>query len=99
MMRARDEEGRLLPPPHKRLDNAHRLEQAAVFAISEDARCCHLTMARKLTLVRKAIDHVVDGDAIPKWVSAKDPDFPDNRVLFELFRIAEQAVRNAGRAA
>ena len=94
-VRAKDETGRLLPPPHKRLPEAAIAERAAVFAISRDARCAHLPLLRKLALVRKAIDHVVDGDAAPAWVFAKDRADPDNHMLSELWRVAVREVTAA----
>lgn len=94
-MRAKDEDGRLLAPPHKRLENAHELEAAGIFALAQDGRSTSLPLARKLALVRKVIDHVVDGDAIPKWVSAKDRDHPTELVLLQFWRTAETAVRSA----
>lgn len=93
MTRPKDEEGRILPPAHKRLDNASALEAAGIFALAKDARTASLTFARKLTLVRKVIDHVIDGDKIPKWVSAKDRDRPEDLVLLQYWRSAEAAVR------
>lgn len=94
-MRPRDDRGLPLPPPHVRLEEAPRLEQAAVFAMSADGRAASLTMARKLTLARKAIDHVVDGDAIPKALFKADNDRPDNHFAIEVFRTAVAAVREA----
>lgn len=94
-MRAKDEDGKLLPPPHQRLAAAHIAEQRAVFAISADARGAHLTLMRKLTLFRKAIDHVVDCDNPPKWVFAKDKDDPDNHALADLWRVAVREVAAA----
>jgi hypothetical protein len=91
-MRAKDEDGKLLEAPHKRLPNAPALEQRAIFAISADRRACGLTLARKLTLVRKAIDHVVDGDNAPAWIFRPDKDDPENRMLSELWRLAVREV-------
>ena len=97
-MRAKDEEGRVLEAPHKRLDNAHQLEQAGVFAISADGRAVALPLAKKLSLVRKVIDHIVDGDKMPKWITKKDPEDKDNFAMLDLWRTAEKAVRAANKA-
>lgn len=94
-MRPKDEDGKTLPPPHRRLDHVDKMEQAAVFAISQDARSAHMPLSRKLTMVRKVIDHSIDGDKIPAWVTKRDPDNPDNKAMFELWRIAEKAVAQA----
>lgn len=98
-MRPKDEDGRSLPPPHVRLDNVEKLEQAGVFAISQDRRSAALTLQRKLTMVRKVIDHIVDGDKAPGWISKKDPDDPENKAMYELWTIAERAVSEARRSA
>lgn len=94
-MRAKDEDGRLLPAPHKRLENAPQLEQAGVFAIARDGRFSGMTHAKRLALVRKAIDHVHDGDKPPSWIYKKDPDYPDNHAAVELWRAAVAAVNDA----
>lgn len=99
MTRPKDEDGRLLQPPHKRLDNAAELEQAGVFAISKDGRAVALPLARKLAMVRKVINHIFDGDKVPKWITKNDPDDKDNHALLDPWRTAEQAVRQVGRAA
>ena len=96
-MRPKDEDGKTLPPPHKRLENVEELEQAAVFAISQDGRSAALPLQRKLTMARKVIDHIVDGDKAPGWISKKDPDDPENRAMYELWMIAERAIREARR--
>jgi hypothetical protein len=97
-MRPKDDNGFPLKPPHVRLDDAPKYEQAAIFAISADARVAHLTLARKLTLVRKAIDHVWDGDAAPAWVKKTDKEMPENDALWSAWRTAVSAIK-AARAA
>lgn len=97
-MRPKDEDGKTLPPPHQRLDGVEKMEQAGVFAISQDSRSCALTLQRKLTMVRKVIDHLVDGDKAPGWISKKDPDDPENKAMYELWMIAEKAVTEARRS-
>ena len=98
-MRPKDEEGRLLPPPHKRLEEAGALEQAGVFALQADGRSVALPMMRKLAMVRKVIDHVYDGDKVPKWITKKDPNDSQNHALLDMWRMVEGVVREARRAA
>ncbi|GEM_PF-2210588 len=97
-MRARDDDGKALPPPHKRLADAPALEWAGVRRIAEDGRSAHLPLMRRLRIVRKAIDHVVDGDTPPAWLFKKDPSSPSNTALADLWREAVEAVRAAGAA-
>ena len=92
-MRAKDEGGRLLSPPHARLQQAPQLRQAGALALATDSRSAIWNSTRRLTVLNKVIDHVVDGDKIPSWVFKKDDDRPDNRCLVEVWRIAEKAVR------
>ena len=98
-MRPKDDEGRLLPPPHVRLTEAPQLRQAGALALATDSRSAIWNSTRRLAVLNKVIDHVVDGDKIPKWVFAKDEDRPDNRCLVDLWRLAEGAVRTAYRPA
>lgn len=95
MTRPLDEKGRALPAAHLRLDaeDVTRMESAVVFAFSLDGRATFLPLMRKLTLARKAIDHVIDGDAVPKALFKRDPDFPDNHCMGDLWRTACDAVR------
>lgn len=97
-MRARDEEGRALPPPHKRLPGVAALEWAGVQRIAQDGRSAHLPLMRRLRIVRKAIDHVVDGDTPPAWLFKKDLASPSNTALADMWRAAVDAVRDAGAA-
>jgi hypothetical protein len=85
--RPRDENGRALPAAWRRLPDAASLEMAAVMAISADGRSCFLDHKRKLELARKAINHVVDGDAVPKSVGGG--------VVSEFWRDCVEAVRDA----
>jgi|SRR5215213_13380 len=91
-MRPRDDDGNLLRPPHLRLD-MQPFHEAALFAMDADPRSPALPIKRKLAMIDKAVDHVVDGDAAPKWVWAKDKDRPENRFLSELWGIAVKACR------
>lgn len=99
-MRPRDPEtGALEAPPHIRLSEAPALLQSALFAMANDTRAVALPMKRKLALAEKAIDHVVDGDAIPKWIHAPDPTNRDNHFLVDLWRLSVAAISAARRAA
>lgn len=93
MPRPKDENGRVLPAAHKRIDGVERVEQAAVFTLSEDRRLCHLTMKRKLTIARKAIDVVVDGATEPKALFKKDPNNAGPPALAEGWSAVLAAVR------
>lgn len=95
-MRPRDDDGNLLPPPHLRLPETPRLQQAALFALAEDPRACAIPVKRKLTLIDRAIDHVVDGDSEPGWIYGKTDAPPlDNTLLVDLWRRAVVVVREA----
>lgn len=89
MTRPRDEHGKLLPMAHRRLAEASALEMAAVSAISADGRACFLDFKRKLEIGRKAINHVVDGDAPPKSVGGG--------IMLEVWRTCVDAVKAARR--
>jgi len=94
MSRPKDERGKLLPPPCHRLEEADKLRAAAVLAISKDGRAAFLTTARKIALADRVINHVVDGDAVPKAIYAKDKDDPDNHFMVDVWRTAEKAIRS-----
>lgn len=79
MTRPKDENGRLLPQAHKRLDHAPALEFAAVTALADDGRLAHLELKRKLVIARKAIDHLTDGDIPPRLVVQKGQGGPRQR--------------------
>lgn len=87
-MRPRDPlTNNLLPPPHLRLDMAP-FQTAALFAMADDPRAVALPVKRKLVMIDKAVDHVVDGDAPPGWVFKADEKRPDNHFLRDLWRVA-----------
>lgn len=88
MTRPLDENGRPLPAACRRLPEAPALELAGVLAISADRRACFLGHKRKLELARKAINHVVDGDAVPKSVEG-------GGVVWDVWRAAVEAVKDA----
>lgn len=94
MTRPKDENGYLLPQAHKRIPEADGAVQAGFFKLGSDNRLCHLTTKRKLAIARKAVDHVVDGDAAPKALFKKDTSRPDNHALAEGWDAAVSAVRS-----
>lgn len=94
-MRPKDEDGMPLPAPHERLAEAPALRQAGAFALARDSRSAMWNSARRLSVLNKAIDHVVDGDAVPAWVFKKDPDRPDDHCLLDLWNLAVGAIRAA----
>lgn len=98
-MRPKDENGLSLKSPSLRLgDRATMLRQAAILAMAKDPRSCCLTTERKVRIANKVINHVIDGDVIPKFVFAKDKDRPGNNFMFDLWRLAEDAVRSEHKA-
>lgn len=99
MPRPKDENGYLLPQAHKRIPEADDAVQAGFFALSQDGRLTHLTTKRKLAISRKAVDHVVDGDAAPKALFRKDVTRPENHALADGWDAAVQAARSALKSA
>lgn len=92
-MRPKDEQGRLLPAPHERLKEAPTLRQVGALALATDSRSAIMSMSRKVSFLDKVIDHVVDGDAIPKAIYDRDESNPDNHCMVDLWRLAEKAVK------
>jgi hypothetical protein len=92
MARPKDEKGFPMDYAHKRLPEAAALVQAAVWAIKDDGRFSHLTISRKMALAQKAIDHVVDGGAVPKALFKRDKDHPENRAMGELWSIMVRTI-------
>lgn len=80
----------LLPPPHKRLDMAP-FQEAALFAMAADPRASALPVTRKLAMIDKAVDHIIDGDKPPAWVWKADDYRPENHFLRDLWGIATGA--------
>jgi hypothetical protein len=93
MGRPRDPETHaLLPPPHRRVDMMP-YQQAALFKLAEDPRSCALPVKRKLALIDRAVDHVIDGDKPPAWVWKKDNARPGNTFLRDLWEVAVRECR------
>lgn len=91
MSRPLDENGVALPAAHLRL-NMVPFQTKALFAMAEDSRAVALPVKRKLTLIDRAVDHVVDGGKVPAWVFTPDPEWPGNAFLPELWRTCVKAV-------
>lgn len=94
-MRLKDEDGKAFPAPNARLKCAPMLRQAGAFALATDSRSAIWNATRRAAVLNKVIDHVVDGDAIPKWVFATDPDNRDSHCLVDLWRLDEKAITAA----
>lgn len=97
MPRPKDEKGLPLPPAHKRLDMAP-FHKAALFAIASDPRASALPVGRKLALIDRAVDYIIDGDKAPKWVFARDHDRPANTFLVDMWRLAVREVSRVPRS-
>jgi hypothetical protein len=82
-----------LPAASERLPDAGKLRQVGAIALAQDSRSAIMTTARKISFVNKVINHVVDGDTVPKDVFDKDEARPENTCLVDLWRLAEKAVR------
>lgn len=96
-MRPKDEAGKVLPPAHKRLD-MRPYHEAAYRALADDPRAVALPRLRRLTLIDRAVDHVIDGDKPPKWIEARDHDRPGNKFLLEIWQTAVVACRQVKRS-
>lgn len=92
-MRPKDEDGKLLPPPARRLEQAPALIATGLLAVSQDGRAIFMTTKRKIAFVERVLNHVVDGDKPPKAIFKKDDYAPNNHFLWELWKTAERAIR------
>lgn len=87
-MRPRDHvTKKLLPPPCRRYDMAP-FYAAALPAVVADPRAPALTLKRKLELIDRATNTVIDGDKPPIWVTRGDRSRVDNRFMRDLWDIA-----------
>jgi hypothetical protein len=77
----------LLPPPCRRYDMAP-FYAAALEAISADPRAPALTTRRKLELIDRAVNVLIDGDKIPDFVARTDATRPENHFMRDVFDIA-----------
>jgi hypothetical protein len=76
----------LLPPPCRRYDTRPFYE-AALPAIDADPRSPALPIKRKLELIDRAINTVIDGDKTPVWICS-DPTRADNQFLRDIWNVA-----------
>jgi hypothetical protein len=68
--------------------------------MAKDPRAPALPILRKLSMIDKAVDHIIDGDKPPWWVFKTDDLRPDNHFLRDLWGVAVKACEqvNQGRA-
>ena len=98
MARPKDSNGIPMKAAHFRL-NCIPFHEAGLYAMDKDPRTPCLSMKKKLMLIDRAIDHVMDGDKPPKWIWNPDPDRPKERFLAELWKqvvIACEGVKRRG---
>ena len=95
MSRPLDDRGRPLPAAHERLPDADRLRAVALSTMAENGRFCFLTLARKVSIANRAIDHVYDGTLPPAAVYKPDPTDPDQKAMASLWRAVTLAIQKA----
>ena len=78
---------RLLAPPCQRFDR-RPFHEAALPAMDADPRSPALTMNRKLEMIDRAMNTVIDGDKPPVWVTKTDAGRPENHFMRDLWNIA-----------
>jgi hypothetical protein len=71
MARPKDDKGVPLKAAHFRL-NPVPFHEAGLYAMDKDPRTPCLSMRRKLQIIDRAIDHVMDGDKPPAWIWSAD---------------------------
>ena len=98
MPRPLDINGRPMKAAHERLPNADRLRTVALFKMAEDSRFSFLTLARKIALANRAIDHVYDGTLPPASIYKPDPTDPDQKAMASLWRAITLAIQAEKRA-
>jgi hypothetical protein len=76
-----------MPPPCQRFDMLP-FHEAALPAINADPRSPALPAARKLQMIDRAVNHVIDGDKPPLWVMKKNWDRPEDHFMKDLWDIA-----------
>ena len=90
--------GKMQRPPHERFDMTP-FHAAALPVICADPRSPALPLKRKLVLIDRAVDHVIDGDKPPWWVFADDCMRPENRFLRDLWTAILPKVKKVWRDA
>lgn len=90
MPKPKDEHGVPLKAAHKRLDPVP-YHEAALFAMDADTRSPALSMKRKLQIIDRAMDHVIDGAVAPAWIWKPNSDRMVDRFLPDMWRIAVNA--------
>jgi hypothetical protein len=78
---------KLLPPPCKRYD-VRPFHEAALPAIDADPRSPALPIRRKLEMIDRAINTVIDGDKPPAWIQEGDRHRADNHFLKDIWAVA-----------
>lgn len=91
MIRPTDEQNNILKPAHTFLTQSAAIQQKIVFALSEDARACHLTLLTKIKIAQAAIDNVADGRKPVRWIFDGSPTV--ERLLPDLWRWAVDIAR------
>ena len=81
---------KLLPPPCKRYD-VRPFHEKALPAIDADPRSPALPIRRKLELIDRAINAVIDGDKPPAWVLKGDAARVDNHFMLDIWKVAVKA--------
>jgi hypothetical protein len=79
--------GKIERPPHERVDMRPYCE-AAIPAMCRDPRSCALPLKRKIVIVERVVDHLIDHDKPPWWVFADDCMRPENKFLRDLWTVA-----------
>jgi hypothetical protein len=93
-MRPRDPvTGKLLEPPCKRYER-RPFHEIALPLIDADPRSPALPIRRKLEMIDRAMNTVIDGDRPPIWVQRTDPARLDNQFMRDLWGVAVSACRD-----
>jgi hypothetical protein len=76
-----------MPPACLRYDR-RPFQEAALPAMDADPRSPALPIRRKLEMIDRAMNTVIDGDSAPAWVLKDDSGRPENHFMRELWGIA-----------
>jgi hypothetical protein len=87
---------KLMPPPCRRYDPVP-FYKVALPVLDADPRSPALPVRRKLELIQRAMNTVIDGDKPPIWVQRTDSSRPDNRFIQDMWAAAIQACRRVER--